>query len=146
LGLLANLDPTSGTLVDAQSPVSLITGFVNAFEAWFGTTSTASTPSAAAAQVTTTVTAIRAAVAGGYTLQTFTASNSAWTVDPALAAATEAYAGVVGGGGMGDSGQYYANSTTGGTALGGVGGASGGFLSAKFDPTTLGATLNITIG
>lgn len=126
----------------AQAGGNVINGFAAIFNAWFGVNTAAGTPE----EVAITVEAIRAAVAGGYTLQTFTVSNPAWPVPPELANAAEAWAGVIGGGGRGEVGEV-GLSAPGGTVLdGGIGGVNGGYVSAQFDPSTLGATVAIVIG
>lgn len=109
---------------------------------------TSFSPSASAtntpADAATAGAAIRAAVSGGYTLQTFTSSDAAWTVPPDLASATEAYAGACNGGGKGNPGAT--NNINNQFCLGGSGGRDGGYRLEKFDPSTLGSTLNVTIG
>lgn len=115
-------------------------GFQNIFNNWFSAGGATGT----AAEVATTVAAIRASIAGGYTLQTFTSSNAAWTVPSDLATATTAIAGVIGGGGKGGAGQGGTQSTT--TLFGGTGGSSGGYISASFDPSTLGSTVAVVVG
>jgi hypothetical protein len=127
-------------LLPADRIPDLISGFATMFDSWFGGSTAAGTP----AEVTTTIASIRTAVQGGYTLQTFTASNSSWSVPSSLRTCVEAYAGVVGGGGKGDQGGSTTNSTS--PADGGVGGSSGGYKLERFDTATLGSTLNITIG
>jgi hypothetical protein len=84
--------------------------------------------------------AIREAIGGGYTLQTFTSSNASWSVPAGLASAVEAYAFAIGGGGKGTAGNTPSGTTP------GVGGSSGGYSAEKIDPTALGATLNVTVG
>lgn len=111
----------------------LVSGFANIFDNWFGGTSAAGTP----AEVATTIAAIRATVTGGFTLQTFTSSNSSWTVPPELANASEAYAFAIGGGNKGQVGSNTVVSN---------GGGDGGFTSETIDASALGATLNITVG
>lgn len=107
----------------------------NMYNEWFGSGAVGE-----ASEAGDTVAAIYAAVAGGYTLQTFTSSNAAWSVPPDLAAAAEAYAFAIGGGGKGGAG-----GTSGGDG-GGAGGSSGGFTSVAIDPSALASTLAITVG
>jgi hypothetical protein len=115
----------------------------NMFNNWFGGTTAAGTP----AEVATTIAAIKTTVAGGFTLQTFTVSNGSWTVPADLLAASEVYAGVVGGGGKGTAGLTVKNDTAGATAAGGSGGNNGGYKRVKVaNPAGIGATLAITIG
>lgn len=102
------------------------------------------TPTAdAAADATAAGEAILAAIGGGFTLQTFTSTNSSWSVPLDLASAVEAYAIAVGGGGKGANGDAGPGTTT---VDGGVGGSSGGYTAEKIDPSALGSTLNVTIG
>lgn len=113
-------------------------GFANIFNGWFGTTTAAGTPG----EVATTVAAIKTAVLGGYTITIFGASNHAW---PIPAGITQMTGIVIGGGGRAEAGGV-ADS---GTAFGGVGGSSGGYLSAELDLTGLtpgSANLDITVG
>ncbi len=127
-----NVIPTVGDLVE---------GFMGMWQSWFSFGSPPSSPQDAAVE---TVEAIRAAVSGGFTLQTFTASNGSWPVPAELKNATEAYAGAIGGGGRGAQGDQ--TSTQEVTAFGGVGGSSGGYVVERFDPSSLGDTLAVTIG
>jgi hypothetical protein len=91
--------------------------------------------------------AIRAAIAGGWTLQTFTASDAAWTTPPELLAAVEAFAGAINGGGKGMPGTTANTSTDGIAVPGGVGGSSGGYKMEKIpDPAALASTLAVVIG
>jgi hypothetical protein len=115
---------------------------INMHNEWFGTGDGEGVPE----EVAVTVAAIRTAVAGGFTLQTFTASDAAWAVPPELLVATEAWAGAIGGGGKGGEGSRANTGSSGIPVPGGFGGLSGGYTVEKFDPTTLGATLAITIG
>lgn len=114
----------------------------NMFNEWFDTDTAQGVPGEAA----TTIAAIRAAVAGGYTLQTFTASNAAWTVPPELANATEAWAGAIGGSGKSTAGGTLQTNTVGLSAFGGIGAKSGGYMVERVDPSTLAAVLAIVIG
>lgn len=118
-------------------------GFGSVFAGWFGTASTATTVDEALDELVTVAPAIRASVAGGFTLQTFTASDPTWTVPPELASAAEVYAGAFGGGGRGGNGQAV---TGGGDANGGAGSSSGGYTLEKIDPSTLASTLAIVVG
>lgn len=114
----------------------LLGGFAGLFNGWFGGSSAAGTVT----EVIQTAEAIRAAVTGGYTLQTFTTSNGAWAVPPELAAATECYVFAIGGGQKG-----FNSSGVGGTNPG-AGSTGGGYRSERVDPGTLGSTLAITVG
>ncbi|QKO02428.1 minor tail protein [Mycobacterium phage DroogsArmy] len=114
----------------------------NMYNEWFETTDAEGIPE----EVGVTVAAIRTAVAGGFTLQTFTASDPAWVVPDELRNAATAYAGVIGGGGRGEYGSYVIDNDPGLTGEGGKGGSSGGYKVEKFDPSTLGATLAIVVG
>ena len=121
---------------------SLAELFAGIFNAWFGGTAGTGTPE----EVVTTIEAIRTTVQGGWTLQTFTSSNASWSVPPELAAAVEAYAGVVGGGGKGAAGGTVTTGSAGVARAGGAGGVGGGYSVAKFDPAILGSTLAVTVG
>ncbi|AUV61990.1 minor tail protein [Mycobacterium phage SWU2] len=114
----------------------------NMYNEWFETDEAEGIPE----EVATTVGAIRTAVAGGFTLQTFTASDPEWVVPPELKNAAVAYAGVIGGGGRGHYGSYSTVNEPGITVAGGDGGTHGGYRVEKFDPSTLGETLDIVIG
>ncbi|AJD82450.1 minor tail protein [Mycobacterium phage Sheen] len=114
----------------------------NMYNEWFETDEAEGIPE----EVAVTVGAIRVAVAGGFTLQTFTASDPEWPVPEELKNAATAYAGVIGGGGRGEYGTYVIDTDVGLPAEGGRGGSSGGYKVEKFDPSTLGETLEITIG
>lgn len=121
----------------------VVSGFAGMFNAWFGGSSASGTP----AEVVATVESIRVLTKDGYTLQTFTSSNPTWAVPPDLAAAEVAWAGVIGGGGKGSSGQFVTGSGSNIViGFGGAGGVDGGYFLTPFDPSTLGATLAVVIG
>lgn len=132
---LANADDALGGLADLGG--SVVSGFQALFNGWFGGSGAAGTP----AEVATTIAAIKDAVAGGYTIHTFTSSNLSWT----LPAGTQMATGIVmGGGGMGANG-----AASEGAINGGAGGSHGGYLAAELDLTGLTAgtsTLSITVG
>ena len=121
-----------------------LTAFQNIFTNWFGGTSSATTVSAAAAEVAVTVEAIRVLTKDGYTLQTFVASNPSWAVPPELAGADKAWAGVIGGGGKGYTGAVVGSSVA--YASGGFGGNDGGYTLVPINPSSLASTLAIVIG
>lgn len=129
------------TLPSIQVP-DLLGGLVNLFNGWFGVTTGTGTP----AEITVVAESIRAAVAGGYTLWTFTTTNTGWSVPSDLANATEAWAGAVGGGGKGATGGVIVSNTAGIEVTGGPSSISGGINVNRFDPATLGATLSVSIG
>lgn len=146
------LDPTKilnlpALFTDVSNLVTdVFTGFTSIFTGWHGTPSSATTVTEAVAEVGDTIAAVRATVSGGYTLQTFTASDAAWTVPDELKNAAELYVGVFGGGGRGAFGQTVKNNTGGVPATGGEGGSSGGYKLEKVDPATLEDTLAIVVG
>jgi hypothetical protein len=105
-------------------------------DAWFGGTS----GTGDVTEVTTTIEAIRTTVTGGFTLQTFTSSNASWAVPDSLANASEAYAFAINGGQRGGQG------TGAGFITPGQGGVNGGYRSEPIDPSTLAATLAVTVG
>lgn len=111
-------------------------GFTNIFDGWFGGGGSG-TPE----EVQQTIVAIKDAVAGGFTIHTFTSSNTAWTLPAGVALATGI---VIGGGGRGFNG-----GTGSGTQLGGAPGKSGGYLAQDLDLSGLTpgtSQLNITVG
>lgn len=127
-------DDTQATAGQASDALAQGVGVAQSmFNTWFGV----STATGATSEVAQTFSAVRASVAGGYTLQTFTANNAAWAPPSSLRTAAEAYAVGIGGGGKGRSGT---------SSTGGAGGTSGGFVSVKIDPSTLASTLEVTIG
>ncbi|QGJ94796.1 minor tail protein [Mycobacterium phage Blinn1] len=112
-------------------------GFKSIWNGWFGN----SGGTGSAAEVQQTMEAIKNAVAGGYTIYTFTTSDPAWVIPPEASFATGI---VIGGAGRGDTGGFGR-----GNQIGGFGGSSGGYLAQDLDLTGLtpgGDTLAITVG
>ena len=120
-------------------------GFKSIFKGWHGSSSSATTVAEAVVEVEDTLAAVRATVAGGYTLQTFTASDAAWVVPDEVKNAAELYAGAFGGGGRGEPGGSF-KGDNGVLREGGAGGSSGGYRVEKIDASILGSTLDIQVG
>lgn len=145
--LVSNLLGTSSAASTASSNASsalsqVVSVGTNLFNSWFNPSggSSGGTPTGnPATDTTTAILAIQAAVAGGFTLQTFTASNPSWSVPTALKNAAEAYAGAFGGGGKGLQGLT-------GVATQVAGGVPGGYTNNRINPAALGSTLAITVG
>lgn len=102
-------------------------GFKNIFDGWFGGNGGTGSP----AEVRQAVEAIKVAINGGYTLQTFTA-NTAWTLPPGIIL-TDVTGVVINAGQCGTLGEDKNN----GSSAGGIGGRGGAYLAKKLDLTAL---------
>ncbi|AOT24773.1 minor tail protein [Mycobacterium phage Isiphiwo] len=112
-------------------------GFKSIWNGWFGNNG----GTGSAAEVKQTMEAIKNAVAGGYTIYTFTTSDPAWVLPPDASFATGI---VIGGAGRGDTGGFGQ-----GNQIGGLGGSSGGYLAQDLNLAGLTpgvSTLAITVG
>lgn len=116
---------------------SVVSGFQNMFNSWFGGSSAVGTPT----EVATTIEAIKQAVIGGYVVDTFT-SNGTWTKPPNL---IEWYGVAIGGGGKGMPGEGVVD-TSGAIHEGGVGGSSGGYIAQQIEPAAVPASVAVSIG
>ncbi|OBJ41317.1 hypothetical protein A5630_23025 [Mycolicibacterium mucogenicum] len=105
--------------------------FKGFFDKWFGVT----TGTGTAAEVITTVEAIKDAVINGWTVHTVTSNETNWAVPPH----TLCNGIVVGGGQKGDNG------TNGGSAVGKIGGLDGSFLAQPIDLTGI-TNLDFQVG
>jgi len=115
---------------------SVVDGFKNMWNTWFGGTAAEGT----AAEVEQTIAAIKQAVIGGYTVDTFT-SNGTWTKPANL---LEWYGICIGGGGKAMPGTTSATNAD--VRLGGVEGSSGGYIAQQIAPADVPASLAVTVG
>ncbi|AVR76614.1 minor tail protein [Mycobacterium phage Coog] len=112
-------------------------GFKGIWNGWWGNNG----GTGSAAEVQQTIEAIKNAVAGGYTIYTFTTSDPAWVLPHDASFGTGI---VIGGGGKGETG-----GSGSGARQGGRGGSSGGYIAQDLDFTGLTpgeSTLAITVG
>ncbi|UOW92918.1 minor tail protein [Mycobacterium phage Leopard] len=112
---------------------NVVSGFKGIFDAWFGSSSGTGSP----AEVAQTIEAIKDAVISGYTVTTFTSSQTNWARPSNI---TEMIAVVVGGG---QNGQNGINND--GTVVR-PGGLHGSYLAQNLDVTTLPAAFDIAVG
>ncbi|AER47678.1 minor tail protein [Mycobacterium phage Dori] len=111
----------------------VVGGFKGIFDTWFGGNSGTGAP----AEVAQTIEAIKDAVISGYTVSTFTSSETSWDVPEGI---VEMIAVVVGGGQNGQAG--FSND---GTTVR-PGGLHGSYLAQTLDVSTLPAALDIAVG
>jgi hypothetical protein len=141
-GTLANLfeDLTGWHSDTVSTSNTLVTTNQNVYNSWFGGSSAVGTP----AEVATTVAAIKTAIGGGFTLETFTTNAPSWLIPPGV---TEITGIVINGGSKGFNGST--SGTSGTIAFGGAGGPGGGYISQVLNLTGLTpgtSTLAITVG
>lgn len=108
----------------------------NIFNTWFGSDQAAGTP----VEVQQTIAAIKQAVIGGYTVDTFT-SNGTWNKPANL---IEWWGICIGGGGKAMPGTTSATNSD--VRLGGVEGSSGGYIAQQIAPSDVPASLPVTVG
>ncbi|AJA43320.1 minor tail protein [Mycobacterium phage Sbash] len=108
----------------------VVGGFKGIFDAWFGGSSGTGTP----AEVQQTIGAIKDAVISGYTVSTFTSSQTNWARPTDI---TEFVVAMCGGG---------QNGVTGGTPNGGARGLGGSWIVQPLDPSTLPDFLDLAVG
>lgn len=141
LGVKNTANTANTNASNAQSAASNVTstvtdGFKNIWNTWFGGSAATGTPT----EVQQTIAAIKQAVIGGYTVDTFT-SNGTWNKPANL---LEWYGIVIGGGGKGNPGTT--SSTNADVRLGGTGGSSGGYIAQQIAPADVPASLSVTVG
>ncbi|SLI10509.1 Uncharacterised protein [Mycobacteroides abscessus subsp. massiliense] len=115
---------------------NVVDGFKNMYNQWFGGTDAAGTT----IEVQQTIAAIKQAVVGGYTVDTFT-SNGTWTKPANL---LEWYGICIGGGGKAMPGTTSATNAD--VRLGGTEGSSGGYIAQQIAPADVPASLSVTVG
>lgn len=115
---------------------NVVDGFKNMYNQWFGGSSASGTP----IEVQQTIAAIKQAVIGGYTVDTFT-SNGTWNKPANL---IEWWGICIGGGGKAMPGTTSATNSD--VRLGGVEGSSGGYIAQQIAPSDVPASLSVTVG
>ena len=121
----------------AQEGVETISD--GAYNAWYGSGGAGST-----VQVSDTISAIKTAIAGGFTIEILTTSG-VWSRPAPVAQILDFWAICIGGGGGGGRG----GNGTGGSGVsysGGSGGLGGGYVAQQINPADLGATISYTVG
>lgn len=134
--LTVDLGAAASAAANAQGGVTTLSD--GAYNAWYGSGGAGST-----AQMSGTISAIKTAIAGGFTVEVLTTSGT-WTRPAPVAQILDFWAICIGGGGGGGKG---ATGTSSGTSYsGGSGGAGGGYVAQQINPADLGATISYTVG